>query len=148
MKGFCRNFDLKKHMRKLHDIHSSSRRSAKNNATKDNGNHSTAWSSMRSNSCSNNHLGAPVMPAQLSLSPTTHLTQLSHHTYSHHMHQQHQRGTSDYTSPFVIPSRQTPSFAKVFWQKYYVNFQSQLNYIVDEKETIDIEQDEDDLLIE
>lgn len=145
MKGFCRNFDLKKHMRKLHDIHSSSRRSAKNNANKDNTNPSN-WSSMRS-SCSSSHLSSPVMPSQLSLSPTTHLTQLSH-TYSHHMHHQHQRGAADYSSPFVIPSRQTPSFAKVFWQKYYVNFQSQLNYIVDEEETINIEQSEDDLMIE
>jgi Fez family zinc finger protein len=135
-KGFCRNFDLKKHMRKLHDIHSTSSRARRNQSNNNNNNN---------NSYASNH--PANQPIQLS-SPTSHsIVNLNHHPFT--SLQQHQRITSDYTSSFMMPtSRQridsAPFIAKVFWQKYYVNIQSQFNY---QAELNVIDEGKDDLLM-
>lgn len=115
-------------MRKLHDIHSSSSRARKNNNQQNknnnisNSNEASAFSSQSTSSSS----------IQLSPTPPSHhIVNLNHHPF-----QQHPRisSSSDYPSSFIMPSstRQridsTPFIAKVFWQKYYVNIQSQFNY--------------------
>lgn len=118
-KGFCRNFDLKKHMRKLHDIQTSSGRSRRNQNSNSNNNNNNS-------STSNNGNNGNSSFSQTSLSPSS---TSSHHIVSlnHHMHpftslqqQQHQRITAgDYASSFMMPtSRQridsSPFIAKVF----------------------------------
>lgn len=107
-KGFCRNFDLKKHMRKLHDIHSTSSRARRNQNNNNNNANNSSFGS--------NPIHPPSQPLQLS--PSTHpIVNLNHHPFT--SLQQHQRITSDYTSSFMMPSARqrldsAPFIAKVF----------------------------------
>lgn len=125
-KGFCRNFDLKKHMRKLHDIHSTSSRSRKNN---NNNNHNSSNNSNNNNSnntsfahhsttINNTASDLTTVHSPIQLSPTSqHVVNLNHH---HPFNlQQHQRLSSDYSSSFMMPAARqrmdsAPFIAKVF----------------------------------
>lgn len=136
-KGFCRNFDLKKHMRKLHDIHtSSSRRKNQNN---NNNNNNTSASNNNNNATAFTHSSSQSHSASIQLSPSSaaashHIVNLNHHHHhSHHPFASSLQQQRDYASSFMMPSARqrletAPFIAKVFWQKYYVNIQSQFNY--------------------
>jgi len=121
-KGFCRNFDLKKHMRKLHDIHTSSSRSRKNQ-------NSSSTNNNNNNNSNSNNGGSSYPQTSLPLSPPSTSSSSSHHIVglNHHMHpftslqqQQHQRITAgDYASSFMMPTARqridsSPFIAKVF----------------------------------
>lgn len=102
-KGFCRNFDLKKHMRKLHDIHTSSSRSRRNQAAQ---------------VASNNSSTTPSSTTSSSSVPSTHPLVNLNHPFTSLQHQ-HQRLTGDYSSSFIMPTARqrlesAPFIAKVF----------------------------------
>jgi hypothetical protein len=120
-------------MRKLHDIHSASSRARKNNNNNNNNNQQNNNNSNNNEASAYTHSSQSTSSSSIQLSPTPphHIVNLNHHPF-----QQHPRisSSSDYPSSFMMPSstRQridsTPFIAKVFWQKYYVNIQSQFNY--------------------
>lgn len=129
-KGFCRNFDLKKHMRKLHDIHSTSSRSRKNNSNNNSSNNNSINNNNNISSSNNSSfahhsttLNNSASDSTTAHSPIQHSPTSQHVVNLNHHHpftlQQHQRLSSDYSSSFMMPATRqrmdsAPFIAKVF----------------------------------